>query len=311
MLTRETEAHEADYSSLNTGEELTRESAATSLPRQETEELLTSLQRHGRRRRKYSLASTILHWVVASNTVIGFGMAAYTLIRTGKIPGIQVDWTDWSGMAGRFTSSGGQEGVVFGGPWVIAVAVTIVCWRILKSLTRRQARMARMLPHVKDRRAVGPLLEALTLGDETLRSEAVEALVPLLRSLGPKDADFITIEHREILHAELAAGPPDLRDAVLVALEQVGIQMDAEALERRSAHEKDPDRRAAMEECAASIRRRAPLEKAKEQYLRPAESVGDNVLLRPASSALTAESGSLLRPSEESPGSAGPEATRP
>lgn len=271
----------------------------TALPQEESEELLQKLKRHGRRRRGLSATNLILKWIVGSNAAIGLGMYAFHLIRSGGHAHLALNWLDWSGTVSVHTDRVGDTVVSFGGAYIILSIVSILCLFGLRAYTKKQARLSKRLPHVVDPRATGFLVEALKLGDESLREEATSAVIPLLTRMSPADTGVLAAHHFEILHGEIEKGPDALCDAAIFALEQVGVEADAEVLEGIASGKLSLERRAAIENCAASIRRKVAVEQERIRYLRPAAaSPAEEALLRPIQSSNESDPATLLRPSQ-------------
>lgn len=207
---------------------------------------------------------------------------------------------------------------------------------VLFSVTRSHKDVARLLARFDDKRAVGPLAEALDMDNQSLRQEAERALIRLLPQLQASDAGLLNDDQRACLYRALAGRKTELTLAILKALEQIG---DGKALPvverlRDSARSTISLRKALQppvwnerpggwrapplfgrlrakaenaariletaEACLPSLRERAAQEQAAQTLLRPATAPGSpaEILLRPAQGVSATDPNLLLRPSD-------------
>ena len=180
----------------------------------------------------------------------------------------------------------------------IALSVSIGLGGVIEwAFTARGRKLAKQLAQYDDKRAVGPLLEALAYDDTSTGPPARTALMRLLPQLHASDSRLLTVEHRAILNGLLDASAKRLIPAqfpllltVLQAFKQIG---DARAIPevRKLANGegtgKDATVRKAAIDCLPFL----------ERTVRQAEE--QTTLLRASEAAVSAEG--LLLPAAPGP----------
>ncbi len=162
----------------------------------------------------------------------------------------------------------------------------------------------RTLGSIQDKRAVGPLLDAIEPRDKTSKLLVEEALLRVLPLITDADGYLVNAQQHARLLGLLAHENRELAIAALGALQLVGDQSAVYHIRRcADGHvklfNKDPYRRQAAVALIAIGER---LERTREtaQLLRPAERPEDeeSVLLRPAVGPGDTDASTLLRPAE-------------
>ncbi len=162
---------------------------------------------------------------------------------------------------------------------------------------------ASLLAMQRDVRVVGPLAEALSLGDKKIRTDVVCALIELLPRMQAGDDALLNDDQRACLYRELRSNDTGLILTILEACEQVGDSKAIPFVEKLAAGEgvaaKDRQIREAAQACLPFLQMQAERERAARTLLRAATAPGDpaTVLLRPAQGATEVEASLLLRPS--------------
>jgi len=174
----------------------------------------------------------------------------------------------------------------------------------LFAATQLQKDTAKALLRFDDVRAVGGLAEALEFDDKGVAQGAEEALTRLLPRLKASDHTLLTPDQRRCLdRALIKRAKGAFRLAVLAAYEQVGDETSVALVEKIAAAGvrgiRDQRVIARAAEALPTMRERAQLVKAAQTLLRPADAVGDETLLRPASGPPSGPVETLLRPVEE------------
>lgn len=246
---------------------------------QQIDALMATLQAEGRKRRKRKrLGYTIFYGYLGVVLLVVGVYVAHGMItgHYGKFP---------SALFNFFTYCSG----IFG-----AAAASQV-----------QKNAATRLAQFDDKRAVGPLAEALTFEDKNVQAVARDALTRLLPRLNASDAPLLNEEQRNELNKALKTRQrhDDFLIAILKAYEQIG---DSKALPfveslakgEGRAEKSLPVREAAIA-CLPALRERAERERAAQTLLRPATSPDNpsEFLLRPAQGASEVDPDTLLRPS--------------
>jgi hypothetical protein len=171
-----------------------------------------------------------------------------------------------------------------------------------------QRRTVRRIIALDIPQAVGPLIDVLATQGCVAGGKIKVALIRLLPRLRSSDASFLTSRHRKSLNQffRLDESWRDsngvhgaaLKIAVLRALEQIGDETSLPAVERLAKSARDPQVRAAAQDCLPFLQHR--IEKARiEQTLLRASGTGysPEVLLRPANNEAEAAPEQLLRAS--------------
>ena len=168
--------------------------------------------------------------------------------------------------------------------------------------TPLQRRLALLISALDDVKVVGPLTDALDGQEDTSRKAVVDALVRLLPRLEPKDAGLLSEKHRRRLGAELVGSRPELAEACLRALVQIGDASCYGRVERLSRGGGLARKRASLRQAAHdALPQLAALKERERQaatLLRPAEAPASATLLRPAGMAPRGDDATLLRPAE-------------
>ncbi len=179
--------------------------------------------------------------------------------------------------------------------------------------TEGQKKLVKQLAQYDDKRAVGPLIEALMYNDPATVAAAKTALTRLLPELRASDRHLLNTEQRAILNTQLlmrglkvTAGQSQLALSILTALGQVGDAgafTTVEKVANGAGIGKDPSVRMAATECLPFLEEAARLEEASHTLLRAsAPGASPEALLRPASSGPESHAEQLLRaagPAEE------------
>ena len=192
----------------------------------------------------------------------------------------------------------------------LAVLIATAIWRASSTLvdyalTGRDKRRTLQLAGYEDRRAVGPLLEALLYNDDEVVKAATFALIRLLPQLRATDRHLLSAEHRSFMNDLLGAGIPVsapakslLILAILKALEQVGDIEALSSVEKLSNGEgrgKDPIVRKAAIECLPFLEEAARQRLEQTTLLRASQtSISAEGLLLPAAPGLNDHADQLL-----------------
>jgi hypothetical protein len=183
--------------------------------------------------------------------------------------------------------------------WVVPASMG---WAAVWASTPLQRRLALLISALDDVKVVGPLTDALDNLDPTSIKAVVDALVRLLPRLEPKDAGLLSEKHRRRLGAELVGSRPELAEACLRALVQIGDASCYGRVERLSRGGGLARKRASLRQAAHdALPRLAALKERERQaatLLRPAEAPASATLLRPAGMAPRGDDATLLRPAE-------------
>lgn len=168
------------------------------------------------------------------------------------------------------------------------------------SQTHKNAAAA--LAQFDDKRAVGPLAEALEFGDNDKKAVAEAALVKLLPGLQASDSPLLNEDQRKCLYNALKSKNTELILAILKAFAQVGGSKELphveKLLESGTFHPESQIIEAAKA-CLPLLQERAERERQSQTLLRAASAPDDpsQVLLRPAHGVSETDPNLLLRPS--------------
>lgn len=168
--------------------------------------------------------------------------------------------------------------------------------------SKMHKRAARALARIDDLRVVGPLLEALEMGDTYSHAAAADALKRLLPRLRADHAELLNENQFNCLLRALRNNDAHLVIAILQALEQIGDRRalpeverlaDAEAFTHTQQRIKD-----AANECLPALIDKTVRERAGQRLLRPSTAPGEaeETLLRPAQGMASIDPQLLLRP---------------
>jgi hypothetical protein len=188
---------------------------------------------------------------------------------------------------------GGGGGLLGGFAWLLAP-------------TQNQVLANGVLSRIEDKRAVGPLLQALqsVTTDPFSRTAAGIALLKIAHKLHKDDETHIDAEQRACLNKALRATDPrresDFLAALLVLAAKVG---DAETLvaiepltHKTSSHERESNVLQMARESYDQLKWRIERSRDSATLLRPTAAGAPDSLLRPASGVQTMEDQLLLRP---------------
>jgi hypothetical protein len=172
----------------------------------------------------------------------------------------------------------------------------------LFAATQAQKDAAGALSGYDDKRGVGRLAEALEFQDKRTHADIEAALIRLLPQLTASDHALLSPEQRRCLdRAIVKRKQGKLAMAVLDAYEQVGDRDSVSVVERMAEGKVrglEPAVAARAAEVLPAMRNAAELVAAAQTLLRPADSVADDMLLRPALGAPTGPAETLLRPAD-------------
>lgn len=188
---------------------------------------------------------------------------------------------------------GGGGGMLGGFAWLLAP-------------TPDQALANGVLSRIEDKRAVGPLLQALqsVTTDPFSRTSAGIALLKIAHKLHQSDETHIDVEQRACLNKALRAADPrresDFLAALLVLAAKVGDAETLAAIEpltrRASTHERESHVLEMARESYDQLKARIERSRDSATLLRPTAATAADSLLRPASGAQSTDDQILLRP---------------
>lgn len=163
----------------------------------------------------------------------------------------------------------------------------------------RHKQAVKELAEFDDTRSVGPLVEALQLGDRDIRAVASDALKRLLPRLRASDGHLLAMEHHRtlarVLHLTRNGVDVPLACAILKALQQVGNESDLAPVTTWAMLDETKERSAiapviqAARECLPALQENIRRAQAEQTLLRassPAPS-SEFHLLRPAESVIS------------------------
>ncbi len=159
----------------------------------------------------------------------------------------------------------------------------------LRKPTRLHRLASETLARIEDMRVVGPLAQALELGDPSIAATAEKALIQRLPQMRASDAAYLAPEQRDCLYRALGQRALELSLAILKALEQIGDQRALPLVSKLAEQEARTHQEKQIKEAA----------KACLPYLvdRTLEGRAGNMLLRAASQP-EAPPDTLLRPAQ-------------
>src|SRR2546423_11571541 len=297
------------------------ESGQVALDNPETERLLVRLKKAAKRR---FIGRTVMKITVAMS--LANSVAIYLVVSA-----IQ---RHWATIGIDFSRAGLLEGhdwpagyeLNLGAGWFIISALLAIAYGVARYAVQSQTRATRDLLPLDDKRMVGPLAQALELGDPLLHAMAEERLEKQLQNLHAADSDLLDGDQRGCLRRAAEASSDHLTLAILKLWQKIGEKEDLTVAERlasgrsplrvrsnfrgpiiglivhRDPRRPDSDRiRAAANEAVAAIRARMELSKRTDLLLRPAErEEHEDTLLRPVADTESADPAVLLRPSSSS-----------
>jgi hypothetical protein len=172
---------------------------------------------------------------------------------------------------GEAGNNGGRErqGSCRGLLWILRC-----CIGTTTAVSPGQKQVTKELAQYDGVRAVGPLAEALTWKDKSIRIIAEAALIRLLPRIQASDADCLNEKQRKCLHQALYCKNEPLVLAILTALEQVGDEKAMPYVEKlaagrtRSSWEKRIQ--AAAEVCLPYLKQRVEEARSRQTLLRAA-----------------------------------------
>jgi hypothetical protein len=159
------------------------------------------------------------------------------------------------------------------------------------------ARAARALTYVTDTRAIGPLLDALPLGNATFQNMLEEALARLLPHLSSGDYLRLSDAQREKLYNLLLSGPHPLRLVILNLLKRAADGAALTHIRMMARSDKNPFLRSAAADFATFLEARFGAHFV--YLLRPTQKpTNEHLLLRPAKGSIDVDSSRLLLASQ-------------
>jgi len=203
--------------------------------------------------------------------------------------------------------------------WGILMVILFICsipillWFVLRPKQFAVERLTRW----HDVRAVGALVDIISLSDAKSCALARDALLELLPRMRASDAHLLNTQHRENLRVVLLGQDIALIQAMLNAYQQIGDERDIPAVEgllsgreatTRSRKDRskskvadNPDVRDAALECLAFLQAKAQQSRISQTLLRAADQPGtvSAELLRPVASTVSTDPQQLLRSSQE------------
>lgn len=166
--------------------------------------------------------------------------------------------------------------------------------------SRRSKEMARLLATSRDPRAVSVLAVAARDGESDTQRVAEQGLRSILPQLQASDSEHITDDaHNALIHLLGHNPDPDLKIAILHALEQVGDERAMSLVSMLAETESNPRVADAARNCLPFLKARASQARLRHTLLRPVTLMvePDKTLLRPAGATETS-SDQLLRPAD-------------
>ena len=169
--------------------------------------------------------------------------------------------------------------------------------------SKKQKSVTKYLALTQDKRAVGPLAEALEYRDRDLTAIVGPCLVDLLGKLQASDAGLLNAEQRGCLCRALNGKDLVLALSVLKAFEQIGDSAALPAVEKLASSQRRGARNLLLQdkarECLVFLRPRAENEIAMRQLLRASDGdvVTADILLRPSQEHVESRPQELLRAS--------------
>jgi len=273
MSERVAGATSADNDSYYSNIQLTAASGiATDPPETELTELLSFLKRENAVRREQFLK---LRRIAIAVLCIPSVIFVEHLVRTGRPLTISLASFAWFG--------------VFAGG-VVA--------------TRRQVRATVRLSQLKDRRVLGPMIDALEFSQIRMRRLAREALIELLPQVRESDSTLLQPHHRQILNKALrrkqfAHSTARLKCAILAAYEQIGDETALPIVEELASQYANTPRSVhdAALACLPSLRSRSHDSLSTRELLRGSTPTArdPSTLIRPSSSREATKPDELLR----------------
>jgi hypothetical protein len=184
--------------------------------------------------------------------------------------------------------------------FVLASYVLIVLMRlVLSRTTRLQKDVSELLSRLGDPRHIGTLLQAYQIvGRPGLfrgSQELENALLRQLERVRASDPIRLTDEQARAMAHALREGSPDVRLALLKAIELIGDKRVLPDVERVARGRSDPVLAGLASECVQFLHRLAEEERVRQTLLRPSEEAPAEPLLRAARNAEDGL-GELLRP---------------
>ncbi|HLV81243.1 MAG TPA: hypothetical protein VKT32_13230 [Chthonomonadaceae bacterium] len=269
----------------------------TPAEQKEIASLLVELKRQATRRKLFSfIGDATWTFFLMSLSTIGFSYLLYRSMLE-RWPEILIDPHDWT----LFDVKLIHDQFIFGNSWILFSVLLLACYIVVNRLIQAQKRATGRLAAFQDVRAIGPLAEALELGDRNLRALAEESLIPLLKRIQASDSLYVNRVQRACLHRALQRKNTELSLAALKAFEQIGTGRDLPWVEKlaegKGRARKDSRLRAGAQECLVFLKQRVEQNHAGKTLLRAADTAepASKVLLRSPSGVMP-EGDLLVRP---------------
>ena len=175
-------------------------------------------------------------------------------------------------------------------------------------MERWKKRVEQNLTNLDIPQAIGPLIEVYVNLDFTSSEKIRDVLIRLLPQLQATDADLLTLRHRKMLYGLLRSGidayyhqyfrRSNLSIAILSALEQIGDEKAVPHVAKLARTAREPQVRAAAQECLPFLQERAEQTRIEQTLLRASTSATTpDMLLRPTIAIAPTEPQQLLRAS--------------
>jgi len=292
-----------------------------SLMQEQTERLLDALNKEAKRRNLCRDISKVTGYVGLGSLLcilvlylIASHILGYPPSFEFKLDGALAEWSN----------ANSSRGISVGLGWPVITAIILGFHLAAKRARRRQTHNARSLAEFDDLRAVGPLVDAVGMGDAGLQQLAEESLSKLLPQLKATDSELLSPVQRDVLRkragrvfqAEIALQFGKRRiplyrrrnanDEFLVALlkawEQIGGEEELKVVEGLAAGKglgANASVQAAAEACLPALRNRVDEDRAKATLLRPAAAEASvDTLVRPVTAPRDVNIDILLKPSQ-------------
>ena len=155
--------------------------------------------------------------------------------------------------------------------------------------------------------AVGAFIDVFSWGGWMGAYDTRPMLIKMLPRLQASDTNLITLRQRKLLYAILSKNEripwynrywkPELKIAILRALEQIGDAKAVPVVEKVARTTRNAEVRQAAEECLLFLQQRAEQTRLEQTLLRASTPATSDMLLRPTVSTVTTEPQQLLRAS--------------
>jgi hypothetical protein len=130
---------------------------------------------------------------------------------------------------------------------VTPALLTLGCIVLAAMARRQRGKITRILAEKNDVRAIGPLAQALEIGNKHVAIQATEALLRLLPQIQSADASLLDAQQRACLHRALRGKNTELALAILEAFERIGDTRDLTVVQQLAQSAKDTSVREAAQ----------------------------------------------------------------